>query len=76
MPGRGFFYVLLVVIIVAGGFYLIPRFEWHKPEIKITPEVDTIGLAPVEITVNERGRGLKSFGAVLDSGGTSYPLAA
>lgn len=76
IPGRGFFYVLLVVIIVAGGFYLIPRFEWHKPEIKITPEVDTIGLAPVEITVNERGRGLKSFGVVLDSGGTSYPLAA
>jgi len=76
IPGRGFFYVLLVVIIVAGGFYLIPRFEWHKPEIKITPEVDTIGLAPVEITVNDRGRGLKSFGVVLDSGGTSYPLAA
>jgi len=76
IPGRGFFYILLVVILVAGGFYLIPRFEWHKPEIKVTPDSETIGLAPIEIAVSERGSGLKSFTVVLSSGGTEHVLAS
>jgi murein DD-endopeptidase MepM/ murein hydrolase activator NlpD len=75
IPGRGFFYFVLVVALIAGGYWTVPRFEWHKPEIKITPDTDMIGLAPLEIEVKERGSGLKSFSVVLSSAGTDYPLA-
>lgn len=76
VPGLGFFAVLLVILLGAGGYFVIPRFEWHKPQIKINPDTDTIGLAPLEITVVERGSGLKSFTAVLNSGGSEYALAS
>jgi murein DD-endopeptidase MepM/ murein hydrolase activator NlpD len=76
VPGLGFFAVLLVVLLAVGGYFVIPRFEWHKPQIAITPDTDTIGLAPLEISVTERGTGLKSFAATLASGGTEYPLAS
>jgi murein DD-endopeptidase MepM/ murein hydrolase activator NlpD len=76
IPGRGFFYILIVIVLIAGGFYFVPRFEWHKPEIKITPDSETIGLAPIEIEVAERGSGLKSFSAVLSSGGAEHALAS
>ena len=76
VPGRGVIFVVLFAVIAAGGYYLIPRFEWHKPQIKITPESETLGLGPLQIEVIERGTGLRSFSAVLNSGGTDYPLAA
>jgi murein DD-endopeptidase MepM/ murein hydrolase activator NlpD len=75
IPGRGFFYFLVVIALIAGGYWTVPRFEWHKPEVKFTPDTDMIGLAPVEIEVKERGSGLKSFTVVLSSAGTDYPLA-
>jgi murein DD-endopeptidase MepM/ murein hydrolase activator NlpD len=74
VPGLGFFAVLLVILLGVGGYFVIPRFEWHKPQITITPDTDTIGLSPLEISVTERGTGLKSFAATLTSGGTEYPL--
>lgn len=74
IPGRGFFYALLVIALLAAGYWTVPRFEWHKPEIKFIPDTDTIGLSPLEITVHERGSGLESFNVVLDAGGKSYPL--
>jgi murein DD-endopeptidase MepM/ murein hydrolase activator NlpD len=76
VPGLGFFAVLLVILLAVGGYFVIPRFEWHKPQIAITPDTDTIGLSPLEISVTERGTGLKSFAATLTSGGTEYPLAS
>ena len=76
VPGVGFFAVLLVILLAVGGYFVIPRFEWHKPQIAITPDTDTIGLSPLEISVTERGSGLKSFAATLNSGGTEYPLAS
>ena len=75
VPGRGIFYFLILVLLGAGGYYLVPRFEWHKPQVKITPDVDAIGLAPLEIEVTEQGTGLKSFSVVLSAGGTDFPLA-
>ena len=75
-PGRGVLYIILIVIVGAGAYFVVPRFEWHKPEIKITPDVDAIGLAPLEIEVNEQGSGLKSFNVVLTAGGTEFPLAS
>ena len=76
VPGLGFVVILLVILLAAGGYFVIPRFEWHKPQIKITPDSDTIGLSPLEISVTEQGTGLKSFAATLISGGTEYPLVS
>ena len=75
-PGPGLVYAVLIVIVLAGGYWLVPRFEWHSPQIKITPDIDTIGLAPLQVNVSDQGRGLKSFGAVLTSGGTEYSLVS
>jgi hypothetical protein len=74
LPGRGILSILLVVLLGAGGYFLLPRFEWHKPQIKISPDTDTIGLAPLEVEVTEKGTGLKSFNVVLNAGGTDFPL--
>ncbi|MGZ8496717.1 MAG: hypothetical protein ACXWWP_12520, partial [Candidatus Binatia bacterium] len=76
VPGPGVIYTLLLAIVVAGGYFLAPRFEWHKPQIKITPDSETLGLGTLQIEVTEQGTGLKSFSAVLNSGGTDYPLAS
>jgi murein DD-endopeptidase MepM/ murein hydrolase activator NlpD len=76
LPGIGTFLILFGILVVAAGYFILPRFEWHKPQIKITPDTDTIGLAPLEISVVEQGSGLKSFAAVLSSGGSEYSLAS
>ena len=76
VPGRGLVYLVLVILIIGGGYFLVPRFEWRRPQIKITPDIDTIGLAPVEIEVDEQGTGLKSFAVVLISGGTEHTLVS
>jgi murein DD-endopeptidase MepM/ murein hydrolase activator NlpD len=75
-PGRGIVYFILLVLVGAGIYYVVPRFEWHKPQIKITPDTDSLGLTPLEIEVTEQGTGLKSFSAVLNSGGTDFPLVS
>jgi len=69
-------YLLVLVGLVAAGYFVLPRFEWHAPQIKLTPDSDTIGLAPVEIEITERGTGLKSFSATLNAGGTEHVLAS
>jgi murein DD-endopeptidase MepM/ murein hydrolase activator NlpD len=66
----------VLVGLVAAGYFVLPRFEWHAPQIKLTPDSDTIGLAPVEIEITERGTGLKSFSATLNAGGTEHVLAS
>jgi murein DD-endopeptidase MepM/ murein hydrolase activator NlpD len=76
LPGRGLVYLILIILVVAGGYVLVPRFEWRRPQIKITPDSDTIGLAPLEIEVNEQGTGLKSFAVVLIAGGTEHSLVS
>ena len=76
VPGRGLVYLVLVILIIGGGYLLVPRFEWRRPQIKITPDIDTIGLAPVEIEVDEPGTGLKSFAVVLIAGGTEHTLVS
>jgi murein DD-endopeptidase MepM/ murein hydrolase activator NlpD len=76
IPGLGVFVILFAVLLVASGYFILPRFEWHKPQIAITPDTDTIGLSPLEISVTERGTGLKSMAATLTSGGTQYPLVS
>jgi murein DD-endopeptidase MepM/ murein hydrolase activator NlpD len=66
--------LVFLAAIVGGGYFLVPKFEWHKPQIKITPDVDTVGLAPVEIAISEKGTGLKSATVTLSIAGTERPL--
>jgi len=75
-PGPGLLYAILALLVLGGGYFLVPRFEWHRPEIKIVPDADAIGVAPLEIAVSEQGRGLKSFTAILSSGGTEHSLVS
>jgi murein DD-endopeptidase MepM/ murein hydrolase activator NlpD len=71
---KNLIYLVLVVLLLAGGYFTVPKFEWHKPQIKITPETDAIGLAPIEIQINEQGTGLKSVSVTLSMGGAETPL--
>lgn len=68
--------VVLVAAVVAGAYFGFPKFEWHKPQVKIVPDTDTIGLAPVEIQINERGTGLESVAVTLSVGGAEQSLFA
>jgi len=76
VPGIGIVVAILLIGVGAGAYFLVPRFEWHKPQIKITPDVNAIGLAPLEVEVTEQGTGLKSFNVILNAGGTDYPLVS
>jgi murein DD-endopeptidase MepM/ murein hydrolase activator NlpD len=66
--------VLLLAGMIAGTYVLLPKFEWHKPEVKITPDTDSIGLAPIEIAISEKGTGLKSVAVTLAAGDGERPL--
>ena len=67
---------LVVIGLLAGAGYLWPRFERDAPQVRLSPDADVLGLAPLEIVVSDRGTGLKSVTATLSSGGTDLPLAA
>jgi murein DD-endopeptidase MepM/ murein hydrolase activator NlpD len=73
---KNIIFVVLLVGILAGGYVLIPKFEWHKPQVKLVPDTDTIGLAPIEIEIDERGAGLKSVAVTLSAGGVEQSLFA
>ena len=69
--------VLIVIGAIAGGaYYLRPRLEAVPPEITLAPDVDVLGVAPLEIRVADKGAGLKSVTATLSQGGTEHRLAA
>jgi len=74
--GRNFLYVVLVVVLVGAGIFFTPRFEWNDPQIKITPDTDTIGLGPIDIHVSDQGSGLKSVSVTLSAAGMDHSLAA
>ena len=67
---------IVVIGLLAGGWYLWPRFEREAPQVRLSPDADVLGLAPLEIVVSDRGAGLKAVSATLTSGGTEYPVAA
>jgi murein DD-endopeptidase MepM/ murein hydrolase activator NlpD len=69
--------ILIVIAAMAGSaYYLRPRFESVPPQITVSPNVDVLGVAPVEIQVTDRGTGLKSVTATLSQGGTAHSLAS
>jgi murein DD-endopeptidase MepM/ murein hydrolase activator NlpD len=71
---RNIVIVILLAAIVSGAYLILPRFEWHKPLVKIIPDRDTIGLAPIEIEISEQGTGLKSVAVTLSIGDTERSL--
>jgi murein DD-endopeptidase MepM/ murein hydrolase activator NlpD len=68
--------VIIVAVLVGGGLYLRPRFESDPPQIAVSPNVDVVGAAPLEIAISDKGTGLKSVMATLSQGGTDYPIAS
>jgi len=69
--------VLLVIFIAlaAAGWYLRPRFESQAPLIRLAPETDVVGMAPLEIVITDEGTGLRSVTATLSTGGAEQALA-
>src|SRR5688572_8159099 len=56
--------VLLAVLLaglVAGAIHFRSRFESQPPQIRLAPDSDVIGTAPLEITIADAGSGLKSL---------------
>src|SRR6476660_2204473 len=75
-PGPGLVYAVIVLLVVAGGYFLVPRFAWHRPQIKLVPDSDTIGLAPLDMAVTEQGRRLKALSAVVTTAATEHTLVS
>ena len=72
------FFILIVIVaaLAAAAFLFRPRFESQPPQVKLTPDTDVVGLAPVEIEVSDAGAGLKSVTATLSAGGAEQNLAS
>jgi len=68
--------VIIVAVLVGGGLYMRPRFESDPPQIAVSPNVDVVGAAPLEIQISDKGTGLKGVMATLSQGGTDYPIAS
>jgi len=69
-------FTIVIIGLLAGAWYLWPRLEREPPLIRVTPDSDVLGRAPMEIVVSDQGAGLKSVTATLSSGGTEHTLAS
>ncbi|HSS26667.1 MAG TPA: M23 family metallopeptidase [Usitatibacter sp.] len=70
--------VVLVVVLAAvigGAIYFKPHLESDPPQIRLSSEADTLGLAPVEIQVSDPS-GLRSVTATLSQNGTEKTLVS
>jgi hypothetical protein len=67
---------LVVAALGAAAYLLWPRFESEPPQIAIAPAVDVLGAAPLEITITDRGAGLKTISVTLTQGGAEQRIAA
>ncbi|MBI4207792.1 MAG: hypothetical protein HY527_22455, partial [Betaproteobacteria bacterium] len=75
-PAIIFLLVIVLIGLLGGAYYLRPRFESQAPQIKLTPDSEVLGLAPMEIAVTDQGAGLKSVTATLSAGGSEHTLAS
>jgi len=69
-------FLIVAAALAAGAFFLWPRVESEPPQIAVAPAADTLGAAPLEIAISDKGTGLKSVSATLTQGGTEVGLAA
>jgi murein DD-endopeptidase MepM/ murein hydrolase activator NlpD len=68
--------LIVIAILGAGAWYLRPRFEAEPPQISVSPNAEVVGLAPLEVQVTDKGKGLKSVTATLSQGGTDHAIAS
>jgi murein DD-endopeptidase MepM/ murein hydrolase activator NlpD len=71
-----FVFVLILAAAIGGALFLRPRFESDPPTVTVSTNADTVGVAPFEVTVTDRGAGLKSVTATLSQGGAEQKLAS
>lgn len=76
LPAIVFLFLLVIAGLAGAGYYFWPRFESAPPQIALSTNVDTMGLAPVEILISDKGTGLKSITATLAQGGVDHNLAS
>lgn len=76
LPVLLFLLLLIVAALLAAAYYFRARLESDPPQVKLTPDSEVLGVAPVEIAVTDRGAGLKSVTATLSAGGTEHTLAS
>src|SRR5215471_16161439 len=72
--GKKLFFVLAFAIPAAAIVYLVPRFEWHAPVVKLNLPSNSVGLRPFDIEVSDEGRGLATVAVTLSAGGADHPL--
>jgi hypothetical protein len=71
-----FFLALVLAGVATAAYYLHPRFESDPPDVTVTPASDAVGLVPIEITVSDKGTGLRSVTATLSAGGIEHTLVS
>jgi len=62
--------------LVVAALFLRPRFESAPPQVRLAPDSDALGMAPLEISVADVGAGLKSLTVTLAAGGAESTLAS
>jgi len=67
--------LIVAAAVAGGGLFLWPRFESERPQISLSPDVDMLGVAPLEILVSDKGTGLRSLTVKVSQGGTEASLA-
>src|SRR5262245_12851759 len=72
--GKKLLFVLAFALPAAAIVYLVPRFEWHAPVVKLNLASNSVGLRPFDIEVRDEGRGLATVTVTLSAGGVDYPL--
>jgi hypothetical protein len=67
-------FLIIIIGLLGGAYYLRPRFESEAPQIKLTPDSDVLGLAPMEIGLRS-GADWKSVTAT-PVGGSGTPVSS
>src|SRR5258706_394505 len=71
-----FFLALVLAGVATATYYLHPRFESDPPDVTVSPAADAVGVVPIEITVSDKGTGLRSVTATLSAGGIDHTLVS
>src|ERR1043165_7344087 len=65
---------LIIAALVGAAIYLRPRFESQAPVVKLTPDTDVLGVAPMQVEVSDPGTGIRSLTITLASAGTEHRI--
>ena len=79
-PRNRFPLVLILLVLIVGGLAVAAwmfrsRFESEPPQVTLSSTADTLGMKPLEITVADKGSGLKAVTVTLSQGGQDQSLA-